>query len=154
MTNAMQNLSPELQARLAAVMAGKQQNDPNLQAAAAAAVQMQQAQAPELQMQQGAPPVPMQMTKQAAVAPTPPAAPPKPPSLVDLLILVRSDIDALRQEVATLNAQVNAASQVNEAVGHAVGRMYQMFQPSEQAAPAATYSQGFQTQAVDDDSDY
>lgn len=154
MTNAMQNLPPELQARLAAVMAGKQQNDPSLQAAAAAAAQMQQAQAPELQMQQGAPPVPMQMPNQAAVAPTPPAAPPKPPSLVDLLLMVRSDIDALRQEVATLNAQVSAASQVNEAVGHAVGRMYQMFQPSEQTAPAATYSQGFQAQAVDDDSDY
>ena len=147
MSNAMQNLPPELQARLAAVMAGKQQNDPGLQAAAAAAAQMQQAQdPPEVQLQQGAPPVPLQPTAQPA--------PPKPPSLVDLLLLVRNDINVLRQEVATLSAQVNAASQVNEAVGHAVGRMYQMFQPSEQAAPAATYSQGFQTQAVEDDSAY
>ena len=147
MSNAMQNLPPELQARLAAVMAGKQQNDPGLQAAAAAAAQMQQTQdVPEVQLQQGAPPVPIQAAAQPA--------PPKPPSLVDLLLLVRNDINVLRQEVATLSAQVNAASQVNEAVGHAVGRMYQMFQPSEQAAPAATYSQGFQTQAVEDDSDY
>ena len=150
MTNAMQNLPPELQARLAAVMAGKQQADPGLQAAAAAAAQMQQAQATELQMQQAAPPVPVQTQ-----APAPaPQAPPKAPSLVDLMLMVRRDIDALRQEVATLNAQVSAASQVNEAVGHAVGRMYQMFQPSEQAASAPTYSQNFQAQQVDDDSDY
>ena len=148
MTNAMQNLPPELQARLAAVMAGKQQADPGLQAAAAAAAQMQQAQATELQMQQAAPPVPVQTPAPA------PQAPPKPPSLVDLMLMVRRDIDALRQEVATLNAQVNAASQVNEAVGHAVGRIYQMFQPSEQAATAPTYSQNFQAQQVDDDSDY
>jgi len=147
MTNAMQNLPPELQARLAAVMAGKQQNDPGLQAAATAAAQMQQAQAAaEVQLQQGAAPTPVQPTAQQA--------PPKPPSLVDLLLMVRNDIGALRQEVAALSAQVNAASQVNEAVGHAVGRMYQMFQPSEQPAPAATYSQGFQAQAVEDDSDY
>ena len=146
MTNAMQNLPPELQARLAAVMAGKQQADPGLQAAAAAAVQMQQ----------GASPVPVQAPQQAvpAPAPAPQTAPPKAPSLVDLMLMVRRDIDALRQEVATLNAQVSAASQVNEAVGHAVGRMYQMFQPSEQAASAPTYSQNFQAQQVDDDSDY
>ncbi len=147
----MQNLPPEFQARLAAVMAGKQQNDPGLQAAATAAAQMQQNQSvPEIQLQQGALPVPVQPTAQAPAA----QAPPKPPSLVDLLLMVRSDINVLRQEVAALSAQVNAASQVNEAVGHAVGRMYQMFQPSEQAAPAATYSQGFQTQAVEDESDY
>lgn len=143
MTNSLQNLPPELQARLAAVMAGKQQNDPNLQAIAEAAAQMQPPQAPpELQMQQGAPPVPVQ-----------PPHPPKP-TLVDILTQLRQEIGALRNEVAEVRQQVMASSQVNEAVGHAVGRMYQMFQPTEQAASAPTYSQNFQSQAVDEDSDY
>ena len=143
MTNSLQNLPPELQARLAAVMAGKQQNDPNLQAIAEAAAQMQPSQAPpELQMQQGAPPVPVQ-----------PPHPPKP-TLVDILTQLRQEIGALRNEVAEVRQQVMASSQVNEAVGHAVGRMYQMFQPTEQAASAPTYSQNFQSQAVDEDSDY
>lgn len=143
MTNPLQNLPPEFQARLAAVMAGKQQNDPNLQAIAEAAAKMQLPQAPpELQMQQGAPSVPVQ-----------PPNPPKP-TLVDILTQLRQEIGALRNELAEVRQQVMASSQVNEAVGHVVGRMYQMFQPTEQAASAPTYSQNFQSQAVDEDSDY
>ena len=143
MTNPLQNLPPEFQARLAAVMANKQQNDPNLQAIAEAAAKMQPPQAPpELQMQQGAPSVPVQ----------PPNLP--KPTLVDILTQLRQEIGALRNEVAEVRQQVMASSQVNEAVGHVVGRMYQMFQPTEQAASAPTYSQNFQSQAVDEDSDY
>ena len=82
-----------------------------------------------------------------AAPPAPPAPPaPKPPSLMDHVI-------ALRQEVAMLNQQVTANSQVVEAVGNAVGQLYQMFQPSpQQHAQGPTYSETFQ-QSVDD-SDY
>ena len=81
---------------------------------------------------------------QAAPPAAPPAPPaPKPPSLMDHVI-------ALRQEVAVLNQQVTANSQVVEAVGNAVGQLYQMFQPSpQQHAQGQTYSETFQ-QSVDD----
>ena len=147
MSNALQNLPPELQARLAAVMASKQQVDP----AAQAAVGANQAQAPQvqpamLQMQQGASEVPVQ--SQAS-------APPKTsPSLVDILTLLRQEIGALRNEVAEVKQLQTSNGQVLEAVGMAVGRMYQMFQPSESPAQNPTYSQNFQSQAVEEDSDY
>jgi hypothetical protein len=124
MTNALQNLTPEMQERLAQIMAG-------------------------------------QAPGNAAAAPTPPApvaAPglvnpgaiaPRPPSLMDHII-------ALRQEVAQLKQQVDANSNVVDAVGQAVGTLYQMFQPSAQGnAPSpqvnqgTTYSQSFQ-QSVDE----
>jgi len=72
-----------------------------------------------------------------AQAPTEqPAAPVvKPPSLMDHVI-------ALRQEVAHLSKQVNAVGQVSEAVGNAVGEIYQMFQ--EQTQPTS-FSSNFQT---------
>ena len=81
---------------------------------------------------------------QAAPPAAPPAPPaPKPPSLMDHVI-------ALRQEVAVLNQQVTANSQVVEAVGNAVGQLYQMFQPSpQQHAQGQTYSETFQ-QSVDE----
>ena len=123
MTNALQNLPPEMQERLAQIMAGQQP------------------------------------TGNAPAAPTPP--PPavaqaplvKPPSLMDHII-------ALRQEVAQLKQQVDANSNVVDAVGQAVGTLYQMFQPSAQGnAPSpqtsqgSTYSQTFQ-QSVEQDTDY
>ena len=111
MTNSLENLPPEMQARLAQIM--------------------QQAQAG------GAPP-------------PPPQAPPKtvkPPSLMDHVI-------ALRQEVHALSQQVAANSQVVEAVGGAVGQLYQTFQPSEQPVQGGTYSEGFQEQRLRDDGDY
>ena len=65
----------------------------------------------------------------------PPAAPiARPPSLIDHII-------ALRQEVAELRQQVHASAQVTEAVGNAVGQMYQMFQ--QQTEPTS-YSSNFQ----------
>jgi len=70
---------------------------------------------------------------QAPVAPPAPA--PRPPSLMDHII-------ALRQEVAELRQQVHASAQVTEAVGNAVGQMYQMFQ--QQTEPSG-YSAGFET---------
>lgn len=123
MTNALQNLPPEMQERLAQIMAGQQ------------------------------------VTGNAPAAPTPPApvaaqAPMvKPPSLMDHII-------ALRQEVAQLKQQVDANSNVVDAVGQAVGTLYQMFQPSAQTnAPGpsvsqgATYSDAF-SQSVEQDTDY
>ena len=103
MTNSpnIDNLPPEMQARLAEIM--------------------QQAQAGTVQPEAPAP-------QQA-----PPPAP-RPPSLMDHVI-------ALRQEVNQLSQQVAAAARVTEAVGNAVGEMYQMFQA--QTAPTS-YSSGFQ----------
>ena len=71
--------------------------------------------------------------QQAPVAPAP-APIQRPPSLMDHII-------ALRQEVAELRQQVHASAQVTEAVGNAVGSLYQMFH--EQTEPT-TYSSGFQ----------
>ena len=79
--------------------------------------------------------------KQKAVAPTPPApvapaAPlaPKPPNLMDHVIMLRQEVDAMRQQLA-------AVGQVTDAVGNAVGQMYAMFQ--SQTEPT-TYSSTFQ----------
>ncbi len=122
MTNALQNLPPEMQERLAQIMAG-------------------------------------QAPGNAPAAPTPPApvaaqAPMvKPPSLMDHII-------ALRQEVAQLKQQVDANSNVVDAVGQAVGTLYQMFQPSAQTnAPGPSVSQGTTysdafAQSVEQDADY
>ena len=138
----LQNLPPELQARLAAVMAGKQQ-------AGAAQQPVAQPNAPTTNssayVPQGASNPPAEQ---------PPAEPPKPPSLVDILSLLRNEIAYLRAEVAEVNKIERSNGQVIEAVGHAVGRMYQMFQPTEQPTSGSTYSQNFQQQAVNEDSDY
>ena len=73
--------------------------------------------------------------QQAPVAPAPTPAPiQRPPSLMDHII-------ALRQEVAELRQQVHASGQVTEAVGNAVGSLYQMFH--EQTEPTS-YSSNFQ----------
>ena len=116
MSNPMDNLTPEMQARLAAIMAGQQQ-------------------------------APAETPHQAAIAQQQAAPVLRQPSLMDHVI-------ALRQEVAVLRQSVAANSDVVEAVGQAVGQLYQMFQPSTQGPPqGSTYSQSFQQQAVDD-SDY
>ena len=95
----LENLPPEMQARLAEIM--------------------QQAQAGTVQPE--------------APAPAPPPAP-RPPSLMDHVI-------ALRQEVNQLSQQVAAAARVTEAVGNAVGEMYQMFQAQ---TATSNYSSTFQ----------
>jgi len=124
MTNALQNLPPEMQERLAQIMAGQQ--------------------APV-----NAPPAPAPISPIAPVAPVAP----RPPSLMDHVI-------ALRHEVAQLKQQVDANSNVVDAVGQAVGTLYQMFQPSAQTnAPGpqvgqgSTYSQAF-SQSVEQETDY
>tara|TARA_B100001778_G_scaffold158518_1_gene130303 strand:+ start:898 stop:1227 length:330 start_codon:yes stop_codon:yes gene_type:complete len=66
-------------------------------------------------MQQTQPDLP-ESPHQAAIAPPPTRA----PSLMDHTI-------ALRQEVAQLSSQVAAMGQVTEAVGQAVGELYQLF---------------------------
>ena len=78
------------------------------------------------------------MTQQQAPATqqTETTVPARPPSLMDHVI-------ALRQEVHALRQQQEAMAQVTQAVGNAVGELYQMFQV--QAEPT-NYSTNFQTQ--------
>tara|TARA_R100001129_G_scaffold70294_1_gene47932 strand:- start:8409 stop:8753 length:345 start_codon:yes stop_codon:yes gene_type:complete len=88
---------------------------------------------------------PPESPHQAAIAPSAPE-PPEPitrtPSLMDHTI-------ALRQEVAQLSSQVAAMGQVTEAVGQAVGELYQLFR----AQTATTdYSAAYQAhQELDSD---
>ena len=115
MSNQVSNLPPELQARLAQIMAQQQQ-------------QQAQGQGPV-----GQPPQPQAQ------------APVRQPSLMDHTL-------ALRQEVATLSAQLAANSQVVEAVGQAVGELYQMFQATpDPANQGGSYSQNFQTHDLGED---
>ena len=96
---------------------------PEMQARLAEIMQQaQQPQAPEPQLQQ------------PQHAPPPAPAAPRPPSLMDHVI-------ALRQEVNQLSQRVEAAGRVTEAVGNAVGEMYQMFQSQTQPS---NYSANFQ----------
>lgn len=126
MSEALKNLSPEMQARLAAIVAGQQPG--GTPAAPAAPSQPAPVAAPQAQAQ-------------------PVAAPPKPPSLMDHLIALRQETYALRQEVETLRSTVSANSDVVEAVGQAVGQIYQMFQLSTgPSTQGQTFSQGFQQQ--------
>ena len=119
MSDALNNLPPEMQARIAQIMAG--QNPAT-------------SQAPE--------PSP-------APAPAPAPAPiVKPPSLMDHVIALRQEVAALRQESA-------AQSNVVDAVGQAVGQLYQMFQPSSGAnAQGQTYSQTFQQSVETNEQDF
>jgi len=84
-----------------------------------------------------APPQPQQ-----EAAPAPLAT--RPPSLMDHVI-------ALRQEVAMLSQQTQATAQVTEAVGNAVGQLYQMFCTQTETS---TYSSEFQTQRPGVEDDY
>jgi hypothetical protein len=97
----------------------------------------------------------------APAAPTPPGpvaagtqpAPiMKPPSLMDHLLALRQEVAAMRQEVAQLGVTVEANSNVVEAVGQAVGTIYQMFQQTPNQA--TTYSSEFQQGQVNDATDY
>lgn len=108
---------------------------PELQARLAQIMSGQQAPAENVEQ----PVVQQQMPMQ------PPAAPiVKPPSLMDHVIALRQEVAALRQESA-------AQSNVVDAVGQAVGQLYQMFQPSSSTnAQGQTYSQAF-TKSVEGD---
>jgi len=128
MTNALENLPPEMQARLAQIMAGAQATG-----------------------QATIPTEPIAPVAQRPLAPPAPAheAIIKPPSLMDHLIALRGEVAEMRNEIANLNSQVAANSNVVEAVGQAVGQLYQMFQQSpQQNASSETFSQGF-SQSVD-----
>jgi len=125
MSNAIDNLPPEMKARLAQIMASQQQ-----------------AAAPE---QQAAP------QPQPAAQPQAPAAPPKPPSLMDHQIAARHEIAAARQEIAELKAALTAQGQVVEAVGNAVGQLYEMFLGQSQTS---TYSEEFQAAPPSNVDDY
>ena len=121
MSESLAQLSPELQARIASIVAGNVPPQPS------APTQPAPVAAPQPQPQQ-------------IIAP-------KPPSLMDHLISLRQETAALRQEVESLRQTVSANSDVVEAVGQAVGQIYQMFQLSSQpAAQGSTFSQGFQQQ--------
>ena len=88
----------------------------------------------------------IQPVGQQAPAPAPAAAPApvvRPPSLMDHII-------ALRQEVAELRQQVHASAQVTEAVGNAVGNMYQMFQQQTEPTSYSSTFQEAQPSQVDD----
>ena len=78
-----------------------------------------------------------------AAAPAQPPAP-RQPSLMDHVI-------ALRQEVAQLSQMVQAQGQVTEAVGNAVGQLYQMFQAETQPT---SYSAGFEASQPSLEDDY
>ena len=130
MSDALSKLSPEMQARLAAIVAGQQQQAMDGSPIAASAQ-------------------PAPMTHDQRVAAAAPAPVVKPPSLMDHLIALRQEVAALRQEVGGLGQTVSANSDVVEAVGQAVGQIYQMFQLSSQpAAQSPTFSEGFQQQEV------
>ena len=118
MTNSLEGLPVEMQARIAGII--------------------EQAKANPIQQvapQQQAPPQPG-LRNPGALAP-------RPPSLMDHII-------ALRQEVAQLRQEVHATAQVTEAVGNAVGNMYQMFQQQTEPTSYSSTFQEAQPSQVDD----
>ena len=126
-SEALKNLPPEMQQRLAEIM------------------QQQQAAA-------GVNPTP-----QAPVAPPAPIVKPPSlmDHLIALrgeVAEMRNEVGAMRQEMANLGTTIEANSNVVEAVGQATGQIYQMFQQTTDQS--ATYSQNFQQGAVDDREDY
>ena len=123
-SNALENLPPEMQARLAQIMASGQ-----------GAVMSGDGPPPQQTQAPQAPPAPIQ----------------KPPSLMDHLLALRQEVDMMRHEMAQLNQTIEANSNVVEAVGQAVGTIYQMFQQTPNQS--STYSSQFQQQ-VDDGTDY
>ena len=74
-----------------------------------------------------------------------PAAPiQRPPTLMDHTV-------ALRQEVAALRNELHAVAQVTDAVGQAVGQLYQTFLGESQATDQGSF---YQAEAPDEMSDY
>ena len=68
----------------------------------------------------------------------------RPPTLMDHTV-------ALRQEVAALRNELHAVAQVTDAVGQAVGQLYQTFLGESQATDQGGY---YPTEAPDEVSDY
>ena len=126
MNTNLEGLPPEMQSRIAEIIAKAKEN-----------AVPQAAPSPQSQ-------------RQAAPAPAP-APIQKPPSLMDHVIQLRQEVAAMRQEVATMSQQVAAAAQVTEAVGGAVGQLYGMFFEQSQAP---TYSSSFEAQQPSLEDDY
>ena len=123
MTNSLENLPPEMRARIAQIMTSGQ--------------------APAMHVGDGPPP------QQTQAPQAPPAPIQKPPSLMDHLLALRQEVDMMRHEMAQLNQTIEANSNVVEAVGQAVGTIYQMFQQTPNQS--STYSQEFQRQEMSED---
>ena len=125
MTNSnMENLPPEMQARIAQIIAGAQA-----------------APTPET------PPQPQVPTQQPQVRPVA-----KSPSLMDHTIALRQEVADMRNEVSFMTQRVEAIGQVTEAVGNAVGQLYAMFHEQTTVTDTgATYSQNFQEQVEEGD---
>ena len=125
-SEALKNLPPEMQQRLAEIM------------------QQQQAAA-------GVNPTPV-----APPAPAPIVKPPSlMDHLIALrgeVAEMRNEVGFMRQEMANLSATIEANSNVVEAVGQATGQIYQMFQQTP--SQSTTYSSQFQQETVDDGQDY
>ena len=68
----------------------------------------------------------------------------RPPTLMDHTV-------ALRQEVAALRNELHAVAQVTDAVGQAVGQLYQTFLGESQATDQGGY---YQAEAPDEMTDY
>ena len=67
----------------------------------------------------------------------------RPPSLMDHIIALRQEVDQLRNEV-------RATAQVTEAVGQAVGSMYQMFQAETQPTNYSSQFEAAPPSQIDD----
>ena len=83
-----------------------------------------------------APQAPAQSQQQAPIQ--------RPPTLMDHTV-------ALRQEVAALRNELHAVAQVTDAVGQAVGQLYQTFLGESQATDQGSY---YQAEAPDEMTDY
>ena len=124
MNTNLEGLPPEMQARIADIIAKAKEN-----------AVPQAAPSPQ---------------SQRAAAPTP-APVQRPPSLMDHVVSLRQEVAAMRQEVATMSQQVAAAGQVTEAVGGAVGQLYGMFFEQSQTP---TYSSSFEASQPGVEDDY
>jgi len=124
MTNSnMENLPPEMQARIAQIIAGAQATVP---------------------AEPVVPDVPQRPLATRPIA--------KVPSLMDHTIALRQEVADMRNEVSFMTQRVEAIGQVTEAVGNAVGQLYAMFQEQTTVTDTgATYSQNFQEQVEEGD---
>ena len=84
-----------------------------------------------------------QPQQQAPAAPAPAAPIQRQPSLMDHVIALRTEVNQLAQ-------MVQAQGQVTEAVGNAVGQMYQMFQQQTEPTSYSSNFQEAQPSQVDD----
>ena len=126
-SEALKNLPPEMQQRLAEIM------------------QQQQQAASGVEPRPVAPPAPAPIVK-------PPSLMDHLIALRGEVAEMRNEVGFMRQEMANLSATIEANSNVVEAVGQATGQIYQMFQQTP--SQGSTYSSQFQQEQVDDGQDY